>query len=53
MIKLGIMTRISEASDSIYMKSWEYATILRMIEMGNGFMLWNFTKHINFDESDN
>ena len=46
-IKLGIMTRIFETSDSIDMKSWEYATILRMIEMGNGFMLWNLTKHID------
>ena len=46
-IKLGIMTRLFQASDSIYMKSWEYATILRMIEMGSGFMLWSLTKHIN------
>ena len=46
MMKLGVMTRIFEASDCIYMKSWEYATILRMIEMGNGLMLWHVTKRI-------
>ena len=45
-IKLGNMTRIFEAWDNIDMKSWEYATILRMIELGNGFMLWHVTKRI-------
>ena len=53
MVKLGIMTRVFEASDCIYMKSREYATILRMIEMGNGLMLWHLTKRIKFDESHN
>ena len=45
-IKLGIMTKIFEAWDNIDMKSWECATILRMIELGNAFMLWHVTKRI-------
>jgi hypothetical protein len=50
-MKLCIMTRLFEVSDDDFdvKKSWrslEYATIFRIFELGNSFMLWHLTKRI-------